>query len=611
MKRSFYLLPLLSSVAVAQVAQVQVRVVTFQKAGALVAFRAGTPDGDEALYKALAAEVSAGTARRVQDQTLVVRAGQRSKVEALREYPYPTEYDAEPGEAVAYPSAASVLNLGQTLEAEATAGEGAGDGKARAIDLNLAPELSSLLALHPWPVPDFRGAGQMGRLERPVFSTYKTMAQVITWTGRTVLVSVAEAPGAAMSDGVRGEYCYSFVRAGLSGEALAAAGAEPAVSALQRRLHFLSIRLPRNEAAVLMLQHGGDDAALYEALSQRVVAGTAALTGCAGVVCREGQRSKVESHAAFPMPGKYSEMIPDSWQEYHPGTSLEAEAEWGGEGGPNDSWNLAFEALEAPELVPFHPSAQHPALYGAVQEYTGRRMLQQVRIPASGVLCSGVLSTTGPTEDEAAASGGMTDIFFAAQSARVVPRDEKKAAASQIHLQALVLSVPAAEGPELAGAGRPPQAAADLIRRLQAGEIHCAAHAGAVIQLNRRSEIRWVSHLWQPADYYSAKTAPEVKLPASLSAAACGLEMTGDYTQGPNGIVVDGQLQWDAAPVSGFGEPGAALPEMEKRRAVEKVAFRRLSLEAGRPVIVDVRASPAREGTPEYGRWHVTMLKAD
>ena len=69
-------------------------------------------------------------------------------------------------------------------------------------------------------------------------------------------------------------------------------------------------------------------------------------------------------------------------------------------------------------------------------------------------------------------------------------------------------------------------------------------------------------------------------------------------------------LEWDTAPVLPFGAPGAVIPEISERRCVQKIQLQDLRLTPGQPVIADVRASNARAGTAEHGRWHVLVLLA-
>lgn len=610
------------------VKQVQVRVVSFEKSGATTALEAAVPGCDEKLYAALVADAAAGRAKQVQDQSVIVRGGQRSKVVAIQEYPSPGESDPEPSEWVHYPSSFTFHNLGQTLEAEVTVGEMEKGTTRHPLDINLAPECSSLLALHPWPVPDFRGSGQMGKMLRPVFAVHKPQTHVLTWTGRNVLVSVAPAPQAPMTPTAEPAFRYTFLRAGLNGEKPDPAGAVPALVE-EHRLHALSVRLPRGEAAALLLQHAGDDAALYAQMCGLIAAGTATLSGHAAIICRQGRRSKIESTTRFSYCGGYTELIPDSWSETSLGCELEVEAMYGrsvlmldkdgksryhreasleedGEG-TGGQWNWAFVMRDSPELVPYYPSAKHPALHGAALEHVERKFFNELRIPPSGVLCGGVLSTT-PATDEDENPDGLTDVYFLLQS----PPPGKPGSNPQPHilLQSFVLSVPAEEGSALAASAKSGDTIGPLIKRLHAGEITCAAHAAVVIRRGQRGEAECVRYVQEPSDFRPSKLTPEVTLPNSCAPTGCGLKLTAEYFHEGKGIPVNGTLEWDTAPVTGFGEPGAAIPEMSARRCIQKIELKMVSLQPGQPLIADVRASNAREGTPEHGRWHVLILLA-
>lgn len=608
--------------------QVHVRVVSFEKSGSATALEAAAPGCDETLYAGLVADTAAGRAKRMQDQSVIVRDRQRSKVEAIQAYPSPTESDAEPSDWVHYPSSFSVNNLGQTVEAEASVAFQDKGSARRLIDINLAPECSSLMALHPWPVPDFRGSGQMGRMLRPVFAVHKSTTQVLTWTGRTVLLSVVAGPQTSMTDDAEPSFRYTFLRAGLDGEKPALAGAIPA-PANECRLHAVSIRLPRDEAAAILLEHAGDDAALYAQMCQLITGGSAILSGHSAIICRQGQRSKIESISRFSYCGGYRDLIPDSWSEMSPGCELEVEAQRGrsvithdesgrmrvhyepsseedGEG-TGGRWNWAFVMREAPELVPYYPSVKHPALHGAAPEHVERKFTSRLRIPASGVLCSGVLSTA-PATDEADAPGGLTDVCFVLQS----PLPGKPGTDPQPHilLQSLILSVPAAEGPALAESAKSGDAIAPLIERLHAGELSCVAHAALVILRGQSGKAECVRHVQQPGDFRPSEVAPEISLPASWSSYACGITLTAEYFPGKEGITVDVTLEWDTAPVLPFGEPGARTPDISARRCTQEILLRKIHLTKNQPLIADVRASNAREGTPEHGRWHVLILLA-
>jgi len=611
----------------AQVTQVQVRIVSIEKTSAATALEAAQPDCDEKLYAALTADVAAGNARIVQDQVLVVRNGQRSKTEAIREFPYCHAADGDQEEWVRYPAAFTFRNLGGTMEVEATVGDKPPPGvPCRIMDVNLAPEHNELLAMHSWPVPDFRGAGQMGRVLRPIFLTHKLYTQALTWTGRTTLLAVAASPQSSLSGATDISFRYTFLRAGLDGEKPAPVNANPVVPLHQRRLHAITFRLPRDEAAALFLQ-SGDDAALYAALSRQIAGGSTTLSGHTAILVRQGQRSKVESKADFPFPQASENVIPEQWEDCSPGQALEVEAEGGAryvkqpdgkltrvaepEGldvasGPEGRWNLAFQSQDAPEMVPWHPKAEQPALHGAVAEYVARSWSQQVRIPSSGVLCITALSTS-PATDDAEAPGGLTDVCFLLQSPP--PGPPGTAPQSQIMLHGFILSVPAEEGPALqktdltAGAGH-------LLERLSTGELTCAAHAAAVIRSGNRSRVNFFRRMQPPGKPKppSDNTGPHDAM--ERTAKDCGLSLEADFMGEGKDITLYARLEWDTAPVLPFGEPCALIPELSERRCTQKIELRDLRLMRGQPVIADVRASNAREGAPEHGRWHVLVLLA-
>lgn len=149
--------------------------------------------------------------------SVIVRSGQRSKIEVIREFPYPTEYDppqipqtfgggggglngvgggnsASSGFPVtpATPQSFETKNTGVTLEVEANVGD---DGYR--IDLNLAPEVIEFEGFINYGSPiqaiGFDALGQSNpvvltenRILQPVFSTRKLATQVLIYDSQTV-----------------------------------------------------------------------------------------------------------------------------------------------------------------------------------------------------------------------------------------------------------------------------------------------------------------------------------------------------------------------------------------------------------------------------------------
>jgi general secretion pathway protein D len=147
--------------------------------------------------------------------SIVVRGGQRSKIEVIREFPYPTEFDppqipqtfggggslfggAGGGTGASFPvtpttpSSFTFRNTGVTMEVEATVGE---DGYT--IDLNLAPEVVEFEGFINYGSPiQTTGINALGQNEpvvltdnkilQPVFATRKLATQVLIWDRQTV-----------------------------------------------------------------------------------------------------------------------------------------------------------------------------------------------------------------------------------------------------------------------------------------------------------------------------------------------------------------------------------------------------------------------------------------
>lgn len=147
--------------------------------------------------------------------SIIVRGGQRSKIEVIREFPYPTEFDppqipqtfggggslfggggAASGNSFPVtpttPTSFAVKNTGVTMEVEAIVGE---DGYT--IDLNLAPEVIEFEGFINYGSPiQTTGINALGQNEpvvltdnkilQPVFATRKLTTQVLIWDRQTV-----------------------------------------------------------------------------------------------------------------------------------------------------------------------------------------------------------------------------------------------------------------------------------------------------------------------------------------------------------------------------------------------------------------------------------------
>ena len=267
-------------------------------------------DGD-ALYAAVQELIVQKKAERMDLNCVLVRGGQRSKVEAVVEKPYPTEFDPPQvsdsavagvdgvGENVApvSPNSFTFRNTGHTFEVEATMGE---DG--RTIDLNLAPEWVEHLTDQIW------GKG-VSEITQPIFGTDKLSTQMLCGNGEWELAGLftppwlpeaGKPPGSAPLPGDR---MFLFVRA--ASEPVPKANPPAPVNGVQQITVLAEwIETDTANASALLAQHPAfaDSTALREALEPMLTDGRASLLESAALPVRGGQRSKIESITEFAYP---------------------------------------------------------------------------------------------------------------------------------------------------------------------------------------------------------------------------------------------------------------------------------------------------------------------
>ena len=146
--------------------------------------------------------------------SVMARSGQRAKIEVIREFIYPTEYDPPEipndvgstgggifgggGQAAAIPvtpanpTAFETRNTGVTLEVDPVLG-----ADEFTIDLSLSPEVVEFDGFINYGTPIFSGGTDIlgrstlmtsNRILMPVFSTRKVTTQVTIWDGQTIAI---------------------------------------------------------------------------------------------------------------------------------------------------------------------------------------------------------------------------------------------------------------------------------------------------------------------------------------------------------------------------------------------------------------------------------------
>ncbi|MDF1751489.1 MAG: hypothetical protein P1U89_01815 [Verrucomicrobiales bacterium] len=177
---------------------------------------APTASDAKALRYDLDTMVESGEAKLLETAFIIARSGNRAKVESIREYQYPTEYEpqtvpntvgditvvAQDGGTLPAksqilfteptPAKYEVRNVGITLEVDAVLG-----ADNRIVDLNLAPEITTLIETDHYVSGD-REAHGTGNIKMPVFYTMKTTTQITVEVGKENLFAFntpPEAPG--------------------------------------------------------------------------------------------------------------------------------------------------------------------------------------------------------------------------------------------------------------------------------------------------------------------------------------------------------------------------------------------------------------------------------
>lgn len=340
-------------------------------------------DGD-ALYAAVQGLIAQQKAERLDLTALVVRAGQRSKIETIIERSYATEFD--PAQSIEYvkPTGEKVLDgfspvtpnsfawrsTGRTVEVEATIAE-----DSSVIDMNLAPEWVEKLTEWTW------GQG-VSAVKQPVFGTVKGSSQMLCGNGEWELVGLFNPPWLPEGDRLPGSAPLPADRMLLFVKAATEKKPEAKARLRVRQVTALVewIEIDTATASALLAQHSAftDATALRDALEPMLTDGRATLVESAALPIRSGQRSKTQSITEFPYPAEVDPpngvpaglagaptltapqppqlhivpATPNSYSFRDLGTSVELEATVGEDG-------VTIDMNCAPELVFLHGFDSH------------------------------------------------------------------------------------------------------------------------------------------------------------------------------------------------------------------------------------------------------------
>lgn len=156
---------------------------------------------DIVLRKRIEELMKAGKAKLVESQICVARSGEKSTIESIREFIYPTEYDppVPPNNVKAIegtekmslkdyftgpiPTAFETRNLGSTLEIEPTLGI-----NHKIVDIRLAPEIVYHVENTIWS--EWKDKNGVSNIMMPVMYTVRVNTAVSVLTGKHSLIGV-------------------------------------------------------------------------------------------------------------------------------------------------------------------------------------------------------------------------------------------------------------------------------------------------------------------------------------------------------------------------------------------------------------------------------------
>ena len=381
--------------------EVEVRIVTFEAPELEWIGRAAqVPVGDaSACFASLIAGLENGSVTLAGDNMIRVQSGQRSKSEGLVEFAYPTEF--EPDGARQTPAAFEFKNTGSTLECEVTVH---GDW----IDLNLASEAIRFRGLRQTPcVLEAAGGTQSGAIPQPIFLTEKCAVQVACQIGVPVLISQSR-PADVWDERPGGSAQRTLLTFAMATLRSGSAESPPLEKPVQSRLHLAGVRM--NPADALALLETVDTKGARFALGQSWIAeGRADFTTGTAVICRLGQRSKVESISEFPWPTEWcgeGGWFPQSFEYTNLGDSMEMELSGDGNG-----VNFAHFLIGRPVLHRYMPRADSPGAALELPEFQHLKLNQPLRLEP-GIWRQ--ISITPCQDDEDSISGkGASMVWFA------------------------------------------------------------------------------------------------------------------------------------------------------------------------------------------------------
>ncbi len=599
-----------------------IRAVTFQvpSATALLTLDASIHD-DAELFNQLTDMVEAGTAEIVGDQSLAIRSGQRTKVEAVSELIYPTEWQPFPETRLLPPTALETRQVGDILGTEAFA-------RADAPIIDLSVSLESVRWKRNEPVPILIGRGKTwaeGLILQPLFVTRKIITALTSIKGAPVLTAIMPAGdvydgGVPTDQGAR----LIFVLAQKAGRSLPKAytDAPRAKMSFPLRLHTLGFRMPSETVARWLAEPAANEAAWLDQALALVREGQAALIHHAACLTRSGQRCRVTAVAELIHRPAFEMTTLDT---RYVGGVVEFEPVIGADGHTLDV-AISLEETGRPRLDSLAMTGQAEHLRLPVFPKT--QWVTALTAPLGAVR---LLGAAGAAPDVAVdgRAPGTIDVYFlksagVSRDSTTVSENTDPQAARVLRVTASLYSLNADEAAaaQLALENLEDQGlvAQEIAARWEEGHCPLVTQAVLTTRSGQRAKIESGTDRVLGASFKADKEKSWERQQAHPRCAGLTLEVTPTSDVGDRHATLTLECAYDAAPARlpstvrplDLGnkalEPGfdfAATEYLETFTLTEEESFA-----DGETRLVAVQPSRAPFG-PEAGRWHALVVRVD
>ena len=517
------------------------------------------------------------------------------KIEALNPTPYPTQFSHEGADAI-LPHSFETRNTGITAGGHFAPPS---DGKAGSLSL------------------EWSRVRYAGRQSYPASTRDGTMLEQPDFLCDTLMASIPVSPGQWRLAGV--------IRPVELGEAAAAAprtlltflqvnevtpGSPPVALPENKRLHWVTFRLPAEEGLILTNRVAGDDAELLERLLQRAASGEIELAGHAACPLHPDHEAKpvkpskdpfasepdftaAESIHEFTYPTSY-DPSPASFSTHNAGHGLKLSARYG----------IEWEALDGPvEMEPLSPQAEAVAMIAPLF-ITGSLTLD-------GDLPAGAVRLAGAVLQPVKSGRQMMHLHFLKSAGP--PISDPAGQRDWQETYAAVLSLPPALGSQLSAT--PVPSSATLEAAMSSADTRLLAWQCIAGKPGRKASVKRAPEMAYATKFETKPFSGDLLIPAGIQVRTCGSVL--ELHSGKDVPEADRfKLTLETPPfptlaaAHASAKDGTPLPPHELAELIFPASERSFPrLTPGLWQLVSLALTKVPAGHPEHGRWHALILQ--